>query len=216
MAIIKDGAVGEFRGKFKDAVITRWMGLLVGRSTPSKSTKKPNQSTLEKRHLFGMVSHVLKQFSDSIAIGYPSNRRSCSNMNIAVKSALNEAVMGQYPDWTVDPNKIQLSCGALSQVYNAKGELDEDDAWKFNITWQNPYVLKLGLSEYDKVQVFALTEQEEEIYPKLYQNAGYRVDTKCTIKLPKTSRISMQVWMFLLSEDGKQASPTRYLGKFMF
>jgi hypothetical protein len=216
MATVKKGALGEFRGKIQDTVLTKWMGLLVARGLPSKSTKRPKQSTLEKRHLFGMVSHVLQQFFDSIAIGYPSNRRSCSNMNIAVQSALDEAVIGTYPNESLDPNKIRLSFGALSQVYNVRGEIDKDDPWKFIITWQNPYVLKLGLSEYDSVQVFALTEQQEEVFSRLYPNAGYRGDTRCSIRLPKTSRVSMQVWMFLLSKDGKQASPTRYLGKFMF
>jgi hypothetical protein len=215
MAKIEPGAVGEFRGKFKDSVVTKWLGLVVARSLPTKTSKTPKQATIEKRHRFGVVSQLLKPYIDIIRIGYPSNRRSCTSMNLVVKSTLKNAVVGSYPDWALDPHKLQLSCGPLSQVYNVKLEVDKDDPYQFNIVWQNPIILRMGLSGLDRIQVFVLSDvPDENRLGRLYQDAAHRSDCSCTIRLPKFRRVGIQVWMFLLSENGKEASPTVYLGEF--
>jgi hypothetical protein len=218
MATINNGAVGEFRGKINDTVITKWLGLVVGRSLPTRTTKKPKQATIEYRHRFGVVSHLLSPFKEVIQIGFPSNRRSCTRMNLVVKSTLKDAVLGSYPEWSLNPDNLQLSSGALPQVYNVEGKADIDDPYQFNIVWQNPAILRMGLSGFDRIQVFVLTDKPDETSKsgRLYPDAGFRSEGSCSIMLPRNKNLSVQIWMFLLSENGKEASSTVYLGELNF
>lgn len=213
MAHNKPGTAGEFRGKIGQTVIYRWRELIIGRSTPRKTTKKTTVLQSSQRAEFGSVSSFLNKLKEAIAIGFPSNKGNLSAMNSAIKQNIKHIISDNPMDLKIDYARIQLSKGPLDQVYNPYLSINKENNMIL-INWQNPANLKLGVEESDTVQLCIYSESANNAV--VYKNAAFRIDGNIAIQRNQKEEVpndTIHGWIFLLSANGKKASVTKYLGK---
>jgi len=211
MAHYRPGAAGEFNGRVGQTVMCRWRHLKIGRSRPGKTARKPNASQLKQRSRLGLISRFLSPFSKVIAVGFYSRRSKMTGMNAAVKSNIHTAVLGTYPEFTIDESQIQLSKGSLDHVYDPYLLKKEDGT--ISVEWINPSRLKLGVEENDSIHLcfFSSTLRRRQInyLSRIAVRRDARVDVTLNLSV---FRGIVHGWMFLVSSDGKRASNSRYLG----
>lgn len=219
MAINSPGGVGKFRGKIDNVVLYSYKKLHIGRSTPKKSYKKPSKVQLEQRSKMKILSPFASQLTIAIQAGYPSNRSNMSAFNAATRHNIKHAITGTFPDYKIDYAQIQMSKGSLSHVYNPTACVIENSS-HIKISWENAVNLKIGVEEHDRVQ-FCIYGNERDDDDKDYykgefiDDAGFRGNKETVIKIRRQFANITHLWMFLISADGKRASATRYLGKYI-
>lgn len=212
MGTVRPGAAGKFKGKVNNAVFASWKGVDTVRNTPGKIYKRPSIKQLEQRLKFGMSSNFSSKLNDAIKIGFPLNKRNQTNMNIATKHNAKKAVIGTYPDLSIDYAQIQISKGDLAQVVNPRMAVVEGTQ-NIKVTWENPINLKLGVEEHDTLQFCLYSEIKDDGHvAKIYNDTALRSDCEVIITM-NSLIINIHAWMFLISADKKRASITRYLGK---
>lgn len=205
------GTAGEFRGKMGQTVISKWRKILIGRTRPVKTGKKPTFKQLQQRLKMRITTQCLTWFSLAIKLGYPANKSKSYGWEKAVQYHIKNAIVGTYPDYEIDYAKIQLSQGRLDQV-NTPEMFTENDV--IYVDWLNPENLKLGVEETDLVFccVEGLKKGRRLVEPlqvATRTDGEFRLDIK-----PWYFFGPKRVWIFLTSEDGKKVSTTKYLGSF--
>lgn len=210
MAINKPGEAGKFTGKIGQTVLSAWRKLHIARSAPAKSRKKPSIAQLEQRLRLKIASGFLQRLTEFINIGFPSNKKNMTNMNVAQQHFLKNAITGTYPNLIIDHTQIQMSSGDLAQVYNLRMSLTSG-IQEVMLTWQNPVNLKLGIEEHDQVQLCLYAENAHDRSTWIFRDVAFRSDLKVTLPFSGNWSI-IHIWMFLISADKKRASITKYLG----
>ncbi|SEA99059.1 DUF6266 family protein [Pedobacter hartonius] len=211
MAHYRPGAAGEFNGRVGQTVMCRWRHLKIGRSRPRKTAKKPNVNQLKQRSRLGLISRFLSPFSKVVAVGFYSRRSKMTGMNTAVKSNIHLAVVGSYPELTIDESQVQLSKGSLDHVYDPYLLKKEDGM--ISVEWINPSRLKLGVEENDSVHLCFFSSALRRRQMKYLDCIAIRRDGRVDVT-PDLSvfRGIVHGWMFLVSSDGKRVSDSKYLG----
>jgi len=114
MGIIKWGVLGGFRNKTGAVVGSYWRTLDIIKGLPRLSGKAPTEAQRDQRAKFKLVTSFLSWFSSMVKIGYKSLSHIDTPMNVAVSFHLKEAVIGVYPNFTIDYPKVMFSQGKLT------------------------------------------------------------------------------------------------------
>lgn len=209
------GGLGEFRGRVGQTVVYRWRHLKIGRSSPGKSKKQPSERQRKQRSRLGLISRYLSKFVFVIRAGYPSKRMLMTPMNAAVKQNFHTAITGVFPNFKIEDSLIQLSKGTLDHVYRPTVTISENG--DIAVDWINSVRQKMGVEDHDKVHfVFysdVLRRRQLIYWSHLALRSDGHADLPDTVTYLKGP---VHTWMFLVSEDGKRASNSRYLGVFNF
>ncbi len=83
------------------------------RQLPIKNTAKPSQKQIIQRARFGFAMKFLNPLNSVIRIGFKSSQNSKSPQNRAMSLLLNNVIEGEYPDYTINFEKLQLSKGPI-------------------------------------------------------------------------------------------------------
>ena len=178
-----------------------------------KDPKTPKQ--LAYRMKFALVSSVLSPFSNIIKDGYNQKRGA---YRAVLSKALHDAVEGEYPNFSINFSKIQLTDGKLKLPTKIDASIQNNS---LIITW-NPQTKGqpvLNRSD-DQLNIICLDESTNEVF--VTYNAAKRGDGEVNIdinKLLKRDSESQTInseklhfWLYLSSIDGKYNSESRYLG----
>ena len=114
MGIIKGGVLGGFRNKTGAVIGSYWRTLDIIKGIPRISGKAPTETQRDQRLKFKLVTSFLSWFGSMIKIGYKSLSDIDTPMNVAVSFHLREAVIGVYPNFTLDYTKVMFSQGRLT------------------------------------------------------------------------------------------------------
>lgn len=210
MAHRKPGSSGGFNGKIGDIVVYNWLKLKIGRSTPTKTTKKTSESQSNQRAILGFTSSTLSPLKEAINIGFASKKGTMTAMNKAVQYSLKHAVSGIFPDLTIDYAKILLSRGPLDHVNTPYLTRFGDN--KVRVNWLNPLNFKLGVEENDTVHLYfycEITRVLKEFKTALRSDGTIESDLN-----QYYMHGTIHGWMFLVAANGKSVSNSKYLGAF--
>jgi len=122
MGLIKQGILGGFRKKTGSVIGAYWRKLDVIRALPRNSGKPATQQQLEQKQKFALVTSFLSKASGLIDVGFKS-ADTATPMNKAVAYHLKEAVVGVYPDFSIDMEKFKYSVGSLELPYTMSTEI---------------------------------------------------------------------------------------------
>ena len=178
-----------------------------------KDPKTPKQ--LAYRMKFALVSSGLSPFSKIIKDGYNQKRGA---YRAVFSKTISEAIEGEYPNFSLNYSKIQLTDGKLKLPSKIDASIQNN---LLIITW-NPQTKGLPVLNRsdDKVNIVCLDESTNKVFVKY--NAAKRGDGEVNIdiiKLLKRDSESQTInseklhfWLYLSSIDGKYNSESRYLG----
>ncbi len=204
MGTYSKSTFGKILGKVGESVGSKWRGVKVLRSLPEKSSKPSSAKQLAVYAKFALSATQLSPIKDVLNIGFSDKTlNKLTGYNAAVKAFLNEAILGEYPNYEVDFASIRMSKGSLDQP-DVSMEAENDIA----LSW---------LAEFDGVRsngddkmFFILYNQTKDSY-KL-NTASIREDAAITIPFPGRFEDILHVWSFCVSRDGKKVSKSQYVG----
>lgn len=176
-----------------------------------KDPRTPKQLACRKR--FGTVSSGLSPLKKVISRGY-KNRKD-AYLEVTSK-ALKEAVVGEYPDYTIDYSKIQVAEGGVPLPADLKLTIDGDSATA-NFTWDSQLEGSSNSGHAnDQVNIVCLNAAIPAA--KNFINSAKRsarsatIDLKSTIGLHDNSETeSLHFWVYITSRDFLQNSNSVYV-----
>ena len=207
MGTIKKGILGGFSGKVGTVVGASWKGIAYMRSLPQKVKNPRTAGQVSQRSKFALTMHYLKPMTAFLRTGWKLYAHRQSPINAAMSYALANAVTGTYPDYEIDPSMILVSRGSLATAVNANAN---DAGGSIDISWDDNSNVSnakqtdkalIAIANPTKGEAVTITAGEERMTG--YQNTVIPADW---------SGDEVQVYLGLISEDGKEVSNSVYLG----
>lgn len=211
MSKIKPGHVGRFNGKIGDVVVSKFRKMIIGRSTPSPSSKLPTAKQKQIRAIFALITTFISKFADFIAIGFPKVEGNLGARNLATKYHIENAVVITPDGYAVDYEKVVLSKGKLVGVYDVV--VTSLPNRELSVVWKmDPFVDDKNKAT-DTVAFVAYSPDLGFTIGST--NLANRSDLEGSMTLMRAfTGKKVHVYMFLAGVDGKNTSPSEYLGEY--
>jgi len=205
MAFIKKGILGGFTGLVGSVVGSKFRNKYVIRSVPDTTERPPTPA--QELHLakFNLAAKFLRAIKPVISLAYQSDGRA-SSRNLAMKQIIEEAIIGEYPDFAIDYKSVQVSKGNLGDTY-AMAAAPEGAAIRFR--WK-PDVY----GEYNAADKAILVAYDPSIR-RLHLGiaTALRSDGTALLELADFSGAEMETWLTFISPDARRSAFSAYTGK---
>jgi len=207
MGTIKQGILGGFSGKVGSVVGGSWKGISYMRG---KAVSIKNPRTLQQmmhRTKFAVALSVLQPITAFLRVGFKRYAYKKSEFNAAMSYTIKHAIVGDYPNYEIDYEKLLVSRGTLTGANNATAT---PAAGKIKVAWED----NSGIGEAkptDKALVLAINpEKGEAAY--ITDGAPRSAKTEDLMVSPYWSGDDVGVYLGFISENGKDVATSAYLG----
>lgn len=207
MATIQKGILGGFSGTVGTVVGANWRGQDVIRSRPKKGQRTPTEQQLMQRIKFGLVTQFLAPLGPLTRAWYGNPAGVKSRRNLAVSYHIKDAVIGVYPDYTMDYTKVIVTKGELPSVQEpavtpATGAV-LDFAWADNSDQ--------GLAKPDDLFLAVIYNEARNLFE--YRHTAARNAAAFEFSLPASwTGDSVQCWISFISADLKKQANSTFMG----
>ena len=212
MGIIQKGILGSVSGSVGPVVFCTLNGQEVAKSKPTKSKKAPTLNQLAQTAKFGMTTAFLAHFSDLIVVGFKPVNKKSTGMNAAVSKMVTENITGIYPDLEIDYANVTLSNGRLEGSQNLV--VTPKAGREVELSW-DPFADAdpLVVTARNKDKVYATFYDPTSERNIVVKGLSKRGDGEISVTIPRMMNgTTVHGWLSFISEDGKQASSSEYLG----
>lgn len=124
MAIIKLGILGPLHGKVGPIIGTTWKDVAVIKAQAQSYNDRQSQAQLTQRMNMKLTMLFLRPLKEFIRIGYKDYEKNMSAFNAATSQILKNAIVGSYPEISVNCSRALLSKGILTPVFEAFADHD--------------------------------------------------------------------------------------------
>ena len=205
MGKFKPGALGKVRGKVGDFVISKWKDQVVVRERPEASTKPLTQPQIEARARFAVAGAFTKKLKRILRIC--NNPASMTSQNIVMKQIVKYAMVGVYPNFTIDFSMVKLSFE--TGVAKAKTPAAvSNDPGKIHFSWTAS--ITGGAQASDKALIVAYCESLNQV--EYQAAAAQRSAAFADLDVQDFSGLPVHTWIVFISEDAKEVSDSIYTG----
>ena len=207
MGTIRKGILGGFSGKVGTVVGASWRGISYMRSLPLKVRNPRTKGQRSQRTKFSLALALLKPMTPLLRTGWKLFGRRQSPFNAAMSYTLANAVIGTYPDYSIDVSKVLISRGNLQSASNATAAAKTGS---IEIVWGNNSGIG-SAKQTDKALIAILNLERGEA---ITLDAGAeRMEETQTVPLPdEWAGNEVQVYLGFISEDGREVANSVYLG----
>jgi len=209
MATYSTGANGAFSGKLGSMIGSNWRSISYLKGLSRKSNKPITEPQLAQRSKFALAPLYLSPIKDILNIGFKDKQlNKITGYNAAVKIFLNQAVIGDYPDYVIDFSKVVLSKGSLSVFHGLNANLQGSD---LVLNWQS--ILNRYSSFIDDVLTVVLFNETKNLY-LVYEEAQRNALTYTAAIGDSFTGDVFHGWAFAVKRDDTTVSGSQYLGTF--
>jgi len=213
MGKIKSGILGGVKGKIGNVVGSSWKGIDYLKTLPASYSDAKTETQVNNRSKFLTVVRFLQPLTEVLRVGYKSLAVKKSAFNAATSYHYKNAIMGEYPDVSMDYSKVMMSKGNLRGADNALAS--SSAATKLNLSWTD----NTGLSSANADDVAIVVVYHPELGDAFHTlNAASRGDLAAELDLPQSySGSDVHVYLSFMALSGtKQTSQSMsnssYLG----
>lgn len=207
MAKYSRGTFGLISGTVNNAVGASWRGVNYLRNVAKKSNKAPSTGQLAVQAKLVLAASQLARIKTVLNLGFSDKKlNKTTGYNAAVREFINTAIVGEYPDFSVDYTKMQLSKGSLNTLKYVK--LTALNA-VLTIEWVAVEDSLLGNTD-DEVLVLLYNSTSDEYMTNM---SAKRYDGELILELAEVPGSTIEVWLFCVSKDRKSVSTSQYVGK---
>jgi hypothetical protein len=207
MGKIKQGILGGFSGKVGSVVGGSWKGInyMRGKANSIKNPQSPHQ--MQQRSKFALALSVLQPITAFIRVGFKRYAHRQSEFNAAMSYTVKHAILGTYPDYTLDYPSLLVARGTLTGANNATATAVTG---KVKLTWED----NTGIGEArstDKSMAVAINPTKGEaayITDGALRSAGQEDMTVS----PFWVGDEVKVYLAFISENGKDVATSAYCG----
>lgn len=210
MGTILQGALGGFSGKAGSIIGSSWKSINYIKGLSKKRTKPASQEQLMQQARFYTIAKFIMPIAPFVEMGFGQiNVDTMTATNVALKTNINTAVVGTYPNFTLDYSKILISKGSLQPggTVGASASIGI-----LSVVW-SPEAIEIQKGELDDaVHILLYVPDIEEFLtaPVPPTRGSGAVD----IEYPEHFvNEKGHVWIFFADRKGKRVSKTTYLGE---
>lgn len=216
MATIKKGINGGFSGKAGSVIGSNWRDIDYIRGLSKKSTKAASMKQLEQRAKFATAVEFLQAAKAVFELGYKTQKTGKSTgYNIGLRNVLSDAIVGVYPDFSIDYSKVVFSKGSYGRAIGLS--LVSAETGTVRISWDAEGVADMDPEDEfmnampHDIAIILLYNTDKQEY-KLNKTA-VRVDGEAIISLPASySGDEVVGWVFFTSENRALVSKSSFAG----
>lgn len=210
MGTIKQGILGGFSGKVGTVIGSSWKGISYMRGQAQHVKNPRSAGQVNQRTKFALVLSFLQPVVPYIRVGYKSQAAKQTEFNAAMSYTIKNAVTGSYPSYALDFTKIIVSKGGLTQVTGAIATWDNNRN-EVKIDWTDNSGVGNALAT-DKAMPFIYNKDKGET---IYDTAGAtRATHTQSLTVPNDwEGDKVEVYLGMVSEDGKEVADSIYLGE---
>jgi hypothetical protein len=122
MGTIKKGILGGFSGKVGTVIGGNWKGIDYMRGKAASISNPKTEAQLDQRARFGAALAFLQPMTPFIRVGFKNFAIKMTAFNSAMSYNLNNALIGAYPDYSIDYANALVSRGSLAGALNPAAE----------------------------------------------------------------------------------------------
>lgn len=216
MAVFNKGINGAFSGKIGNTVGASWRQINYMRSLPKPSKKPASPEQLAQRAKFALAVSFLQAMKWIVNIGFNDKSKTRSTgFNEALRQVIKEAVIGDYPNYTIDFPAVTLSRGNMDKLLGLSAEASGSSA--LHVGWKDRSATSAHegevLGSYPDDQVFiVLYNQTEDLLST--HTSTIREEEGAYVEMPEEFvGHQIHVWAFARHRDGKRVSSSQYAGE---
>lgn len=203
------GILGNYSGKVGNVVGRVRQGrTIVGVYQPI--VNQPNTTAqVNQKNLFGDIIKLLAPLAPVVKETMRNVIRYGSAWNALVKVNLPEAVTGDFPNKTLDYEKVIVSVGTLDLPFNTQGSVDGST---LNVAWTDNSGLGNATADDASVLIALNTNKSQVIYNL---EASKRSDRTATLTFPAAwNGDNVEVYFAMHSPDNKDYSKSQHIGSY--
>lgn len=206
MAKYSRATFGIISGTVNNAVGTSWRGVNYLRNVAKKSNKGPSTGQLTVQAKLVLAANQLARIKTVLNLGFSDKKlNKTTGYNAAVREFINHAVIGEYPDFSVDYGKIQLSKGSLNTLKQVTLTLSDN---LLTLKWMAREDSMLGNTD-DEILILLYNSTSDEYMTNM---TAKRSEGELLLELAEKSGDGIEVWLFCVSKDRKSVSTSQYIG----
>ena len=114
MGKINQGILGGFSGKVGSVVGGSWKGISFMRGKAVSKNKTQTLQQMKQRCKFAIALSVLQPITAFVRIGFKRYAHYQTAFNAAMSYTVKHAILGDYPDYTIDYPNLLVARGALT------------------------------------------------------------------------------------------------------
>ena len=208
MAVVQNPVTGRTRKAYGPAVFSTQFGKNTMRTKPL-DVKNPNTiNQKQQRARFSLMVGLSRTLMSLIRITFKEVAKEMSQYNSFMQSNLPNAVSGNYPDFTIDYNRLVVAKGTLLGVQN--GAVSPENGFIVDMTWNDNSDDINGTST-DYAVGLVINESKNEIVQDLTSKA--RADQNLRITVPSTwANDTVHVFLAFKAINSDATSNSKYLG----
>ncbi len=208
MGVIKRGILGGVSGKVGTVIGGTWKGIDYLRARPASVANPNSEKQQNQRSKFSTVLNFLKPLTGFLSVGFRNYATGMTAFNVAMSYNVKNAVIGDFPDFSIDYQTALLSKGNLTGALNPSiGVVNAPDIifeWSDNSGIGSAKATDLAML------VAYFENQGEAVYQltQITRNAGSATLSIPSVYLGSTA----QCWIAFQSTDSKEISNSQYVG----
>jgi len=208
MGVIKQGILGGISGKVGTVIGGTWKGIDYLRARPTSVSNPNSDKQQNQRSKFSTVLNFLKPFTGFLSVGFRNYATKMTGFNVAMSHNVKNAVIGDFPNFSIDYQAALLSKGNLTGALNPSiGVFNVPD---IIFEWSDNSGIGTAKAT-DLAMLVAYFENEGEAvfqFTQVTRNAG-----SATLPIPSVYNGSIaQCWIAFQATDSKEISNSQYVG----
>lgn len=210
MAKMKKGIFGPVSGKIGPVVVARWKGINYVREAAQKPSEPLPRSAAQiaNEQKMKFTNELLQPFHPYVNIGFENMAIDKTALSVAYSFNFHKAVMGEYPNLSVDYSKMVISSGLLPQLNQPVLKLIATDV--LELTWQQNTNSKASFDD----QVMLVLYSPELKITDGFTGGAKRTAKQCLFKFdPALVGTPLEVYLSVTSMNRKKVADSLYMGR---
>lgn len=208
MGKINQGILGGFSGKVGNVIGGNWKGIDYMRVKPASVHNPRTEGQMDQRTRFAQVLQFLQPMKDFIKVGYKNYAIKMTQFNSAMSYILKNAVIGSFPNYTIDYANALISRGSLAGALN--GSATSSTAGTIEFTWYDNSN-EGNAQATDKALILAYNKTKGEAV--FVTDGALRTAGTQTLTVPDDfSGDAVECFITFISADGLSVSNSKYVG----
>lgn len=209
MGKINQGILGGFRGKVGNVIGGNWKGIDYMRVKPTSVANPKTPGQVGQRTKFSAILQLLQPMKDHIKIGYKNFAIKKTEFNSAMSYNLNNAIVGEHPNISIDYSKVLVSRGKLAEARDASSS--SNAIGQIQINWSDNSDESSANSN-DKVFLLVYNKSKGESISIVSDIV--RTAESLDLELPDSFHgDAVEVFLSFISDDENTVSDSKYAGE---
>jgi len=203
MATFKSSTFGKISGRYGDALATT--SKATGKNylrVASVPTNPRTEKQIVHRAKFGFSNSALRAFYPIYKVTFGGNQ----GIRYAINRAFKEAIVGEYPNFTIDYTQLIFTEGALYKTEVAS--VAKSDETNLIVEWDA--TILAGSHDNDLVNFILYNENSNQAL--MMPNVAQRSEASTTITLPTIWKgATIHCWMNFITANKSINSDSQYI-----